>query len=102
MRILVFGTGDYYERYKKWLRNDDIVALLDNNKGKQGQIIDGNHVLSPEDAVRKLDFDAVFILSAHVSEMTKQLLRLGVCGERISTNVSKLREAQICLEAVSA
>ena len=35
MGILVFGTGKYYETYKFWLEQLEIVALLDNAKSKQ-------------------------------------------------------------------
>ncbi len=30
MKLLVFGTGEYYERFKKSTDKEDIVALLDN------------------------------------------------------------------------
>lgn len=30
MKYLLFGTGDYYNRYKKWFESADVVALLDN------------------------------------------------------------------------
>lgn len=60
MRYLLFGTGEYYERYKKWIEGEDIIALLDNSLDKQGTVIDGIWVISPEEAV-KLSFDAVVI-----------------------------------------
>ena len=30
MKFLLFGTGDYYERYKKWFDKNQVLALLDN------------------------------------------------------------------------
>lgn len=77
MRYLLFGTGDYYERYKKWFSNDEIIALLDNSELKQGTYIDGIQVLLPFQGI-KLDYDAIVILSFYVQAMKQQLLELGV------------------------
>ncbi len=77
MKYLIFGTGDYYNRYKKWFCNDEIVALLDNSKVKQNTEIDGIQVLSPEEAIN-LRFDRIIILSFYVKTMKQQLLELGV------------------------
>ena len=38
MKILIFGTGDYYERYKKWLVQEELLALIDNSQQKQGSM----------------------------------------------------------------
>lgn len=77
MKILIFGTGDYYERYKKWLVQEEILALIDNSLKKQGTEIDGIRVLSPEDAV-KLPYEKIVILSFYVREMKRQLVELKV------------------------
>lgn len=77
MKYLLFGTGDYYERYKKWFENDEIVALLDNSSVKQNTYIDGIKVVSPETGVQ-LKYDIVVILSFYVKSMKAQLVELGV------------------------
>lgn len=77
MRYLIFGTGDYYERYKKWFNKDEIIALLDNSSTKQNTYIDGIKVLSPADGVQ-LEYDIIVILSFYVKSMKSQLLKLGV------------------------
>lgn len=82
MRYLLFGIGDYYERYKKWFDKGDVLALLDNSPQKQNKLIDGIRVLPPEEGV-KLPFDAIVILSFYVKTMKKQLLELGVAEEEI-------------------
>lgn len=82
MKYLIFGTGEYYERYKKWFAREDIVALLDNAPGKQNTYLDGIPILSPGQGV-KLAYDAVVILSFYVKEMKRQLLGLGVMEECI-------------------
>lgn len=77
IRFLLFGTGDYYERYKKWFRREDVLALLDNSPAKQNSMIDGIKVLPPAEGV-KLPFDVIVILSFYVKEMRRQLAELGV------------------------
>lgn len=77
MKYLLFGTGDYYERYKKWFDRVEIVALLDNSESKHGTYIDGIQVLSPAQGIM-LEYDAIIILSFYVKAMKHQLLELGV------------------------
>ena len=82
LKFLLFGTGDYYERYKKWFAKEDVLALLDNSLVKQNTYLDGNKILSPEEGVQ-LPYDAIVILSFYVKEMKEQLLRSGVVEEKI-------------------
>ena len=72
MRYLIFGTGDYYNRYKKWFDQQEVVALLDNSEQKQYTRIDGIEVLPPMEGIR-LDYDVVVILSFHFKIMKQQL-----------------------------
>ena len=74
---VLFGTGDYYERYKAWFKDREVVALLDNSAIKQGTVIDGIPVVSPE-RIKDLDYDVVVIMSFYAKEMRCQLLELGV------------------------
>lgn len=82
MKYLIFGTGDYYERYKAWFDKRDVAALLDNAPGKQNTMIDGIRVMAPAEGV-KLTYDCVVILSFYVKEMRRQLTDLGVAEDRI-------------------
>ncbi len=82
MKYLIFGTGDYYNRYKKWFDKDSVLALLDNSPQKQNTFIDGIEVLSPARGVQ-LPYDAVIILSFYVKSMKEQLLGLGVPDDKI-------------------
>lgn len=77
MRYLLFGTGDYYERYKKWFNRNEVLALLDNSGQKQHTFIDGIEVLPPKEGIL-LDYDKIVILSFHVEQMKQQLVSLGV------------------------
>ncbi len=82
IKVLVFGTGDYYQRYKKWVENLNVQALLDNSADKQGTLIDGHPVVSPND-INKFEYDNIIILSFQYKAMKKQLLELGVNEDRI-------------------
>ena len=77
MKVLIFGTGDYYRKYIKWFKKEDVIALLDNDCRKQGSLLDGFEVLSPEAGITK-KYEKIFILSVHEKVMREQLLCLGV------------------------
>lgn len=77
MRILIFGTGDYYNRYKKWLEEKDVLALVDNDKQKIGTMMDGKPIISPFE-IKKYEFDYILILSFCYLDMKNQLLEYGV------------------------
>lgn len=82
MKFLLFGTGDYYNRYKKWFHQHDVLALLDNSVQKHHTVIDGIEVLPPEEGVR-LRYDIIVILSFYVKSMKQQLVSLGVDKKKI-------------------
>lgn len=82
MKYLIFGTGEYYSRYKKWFEKEEIAALIDNAPEKQGTCQDEIQILSPEQGVQ-LDYDRIMILSVYVKEMKRQLVELGVPFEKI-------------------
>lgn len=82
MNYLLFGTGEYYRRYKKWFSEETVLALMDNSPVKQGCVIDEIPVMAPRDAI-KLPYDLIIILSFYVREMIQQLTDLGVERGRI-------------------
>lgn len=82
MRVIVFGTGDMYQKNKTKLKYIKKIVFLDNAKDKQGTWMDGIYIDAPEN-VSKYDYDYVFLLSAYFKEMREQLLKLGVPEEKI-------------------
>lgn len=82
MRYILFGTGDCYKRFRHWFENRDVAAILDNDVNKQGSMMDGHPIVSP-DNLRQYEYDAVVILSFYVTEMKKQLINIGVAEEKI-------------------
>ncbi len=82
MKAAIFGTGKFYSIYKKWFTNIKIVAFLDNDRKKQGKILDGAPILSPNEA-SNLSADRIYIMSHYINEMTLQLKELGIPDEKI-------------------
>ena len=82
MKYLIFGTGDYYNRYKKWFAPEDIIAFIDNSEYKQHTLIDDKPVMSVKEGV-KLSYDVIIILSFYVKTMKKQLIDCGVDEKKI-------------------
>jgi len=81
MKIIVFGTGDYYQRYRNFII-DNVIGFLDNNESKQGTFIDGIQVYAPKEGIKQ-PYDRIYILSAYFREMKEQLLSFGVDENRI-------------------
>lgn len=76
MKIIVFGTGAFYQNRKQFFKAVEIVAFIDNNTTVQNTVMDGVPVYSPADAVG-LEYDYVCIMSnQYAVEMIKQLVQL--------------------------
>lgn len=82
MKILLFGTGDYYRKYRDWFRHEDILGLIDNDEKKCGAVIDGYPVYLPWEAL-DLPYDSIVILSVHEGTMRRQLTELGVPNDKV-------------------
>lgn len=83
MKVLIFGTGQYYEQYAFIIyKYDEVVGLLDNNSDKWGRTIDGVKVYSPDD-IPHIQYDKIILLSVHDIEMHKQLIAGGVSCEKV-------------------
>lgn len=83
-KVLVFGTGQYYENYKENIKSlgNEIIGFLDNNTEKVGTFIDGVLVSNPKDVI-KMEYDKIIIMSMFVSEITEQLLEYGISRDKI-------------------
>lgn len=84
MKIIVFGTGRYYQIFKKYIKSEDIVCFIDNDNNKQGTVFDGKRVQSPyETDYTQCDYVLVLILEN--KEVFSQLLSLGIEKEKIKS-----------------
>lgn len=83
MKLILFGTGKCYDFYKPYFANHNIVALLDNDKKKQGTFKDDIPILAPKE-IKALEYDAVYIVSNdYCDEMYGQLVDLHVSENKI-------------------
>lgn len=82
-KILVFGTGQFYQHRKlRLLEKAEIVGFLDNDKQRQGTVIDEKLVYAPDKAMQ-LSWDYIVLMSAKTDEMYSQLRGLGIPKEKI-------------------
>lgn len=83
MRVVVFGTGRYYQNRKHSLAGIDIAAFLDNDPCKQHTEVDGKPVFLPQQ-VGQLSYDYICVMSGpYFDTMKEQLISLGVNGGAI-------------------
>lgn len=84
MKIIIFGTGNFYEKFKYRFRYDEIVALMDNDEKKIGTIKDGYEIIEPK-CINSYCFDKIVILIYQYETIKKQLINLGVDEDKIIT-----------------
>ena len=77
VKIIIFGTGNYYQKYKPYINNKDIICFADNNAMKHGTILDGKKILNPAE----IDFSAsdyIIVLIEKMNPIVEQLISMGV------------------------
>lgn len=82
MKIIIFGTGNYYRLSKKYIDMDQVMCFVDNDQEKVGTFLDGKEVMLPGTA----DFskcDYVLVLVMRYKNIVKQLSRAGVAEDKI-------------------
>lgn len=83
MRVVIFGTGKFYQKYKNSIKkNIELVAFIDNDPGKWGKMLDGI-MIYPVSDLNKLEYDIVFLISTSHAAMKRQLWTLGVPRDKI-------------------
>ena len=84
MKIVVFGTGLFYDNRKQELKEIcpdwEIIAFLDNNKNIKEK--DGIDVVNPE-KIKEINYEQIILMSKSYLEMKNQLLSLGIDREII-------------------
>ena len=77
MKIIVFGLGRIYQKFKDALKGHQVVGYIDNNRELWGKEIDGIKVYRP-DEINLLSYDFICIMSKYEEEMKEQLIKLGI------------------------
>lgn len=83
MKVVIFGTGKYYQNRKMDIAQDtEIITFIDNNQELAGQYLDGVQINLPKD-LSAFSYDKILLMSVSAYEMRKQLLDMGVDSSRI-------------------
>ncbi|MCL2260339.1 MAG: FkbM family methyltransferase [Fibromonadales bacterium] len=84
-KAIVFGIGQIYKTCADMIRSKfDIVGLIDNDKNKQGQIIDGFKIESPEFLLKgNIAYDKILLIPQVKLTILNQLISLGISMEKI-------------------
>ncbi|HOK40462.1 MAG TPA: hypothetical protein PLD27_05420 [bacterium] len=84
MKILIFGTGKFFERnkYNKDIVENEILAFIDNDKNKQGLFVNDKPIISP-DKIHYYNYDKIVIMSNAANEIRKQLVELNIPIDKI-------------------
>lgn len=82
MKCILWGTGKFYNKFRKLINADDVVFLVDSNSEKAGNIIDGHSVFLPE-KIQESDFDYIVVLVKNDAAILEWLRNNGVSRERI-------------------
>ncbi|MCD8183072.1 MAG: hypothetical protein LUE99_08200 [Bacteroides sp.] len=80
--IVIFGTGNYYRRFRRFIDMSKVTAIVDNNPSKWGMLIDGMKISSPDD-INYGSVTYVLILVKDTEAIVKQLVSKGVSRECI-------------------
>lgn len=82
MRLIVWGTGKLYQKYKDFLFQFNIIKLCDSNPDKQGNYIDGIEVISPEQ-IRDYDYNYIVVVTYQTKSICDALNDLKIPTEKI-------------------
>ncbi|WP_294144827.1 glycosyltransferase family 4 protein [uncultured Selenomonas sp.] len=80
MKVLLFGCGTYYRRYRHLFDGMQVAAIVDNFSSQKE--MDGIPVLRPK-VLEAFDFDCIYLLMARDFPVYQQLLKLGIPCEKI-------------------
>jgi len=85
MKIVVFGTGIIFKRNYKELISEEIIAIVDNDLNKQGQIVEDHYISSPIRIINKCEYDYVVIAVGRSmqEEISIQLRDMGEKDEKV-------------------
>lgn len=85
LKIIIFGLGNRYRTMKRYfyLKDTEIVALVDNDPELIGTVVDG-YVVEPCGHISRYLYDYIIISSDnYASEIKKQLMETGIESEKL-------------------
>lgn len=90
MRLIVWGTGKLYQKYRDFLFQFDVIKLCDSNRDKQGTFIDGIEVITPAQ-LEGYQYDYIVVMTYAAESICAALGDLGVPHNKI------ILHSQLCL-----
>jgi len=97
VKLVIFGTGNYYKQYKKYFSKDEILYLVDNDEQKQGTMLDGKIIYEKHQINYSL-CDYIIILIKQYKEIRQQLLNMEIGGSNpkksgnVGNGISKIKD----------
>ena len=82
MKFIIWGTGKYFNRYRTFINLSDVVAFVDNNKGKWGTQLDNIPIISP-DTLCEYTYDYILIMAAKYNEIRLQIKYMDINLENV-------------------
>ena len=84
MKLIIFGTGNYCLKYLKYIDEDKILFLIDNNPAKCGKRLN-KKIIYPINKIHGVDYDYVIVLIKKYAFIVEQLLKEGIHVKKIIT-----------------
>lgn len=84
MKVIIFGIGKIYNKIKHYFHNEktEVIALVDNRWDTFETPVDGYTVDAPEH-IGRYPYDYIVITSGYDIAIKRQLLKLGICLDKI-------------------
>lgn len=100
MRLIVWGTGNLYQKYKTFLSQFELVRLCDNNPDKKGKFLDGVEIILPSQLI-KWDFDYVVVMTYATEQVCQQAEGLGISADKLIlySQLWCLKESDMCIHS---
>lgn len=82
MRLIVWGTGRLYRKYRNFISQFHIIKLCDSNPDRQGKYIDGIEIIKPAQ-IELYEYDYIVVMIYHTESIYATLNDLGIQQEKI-------------------
>lgn len=86
MKVLVWGTGKYYQQKKQTiLANYQVLAFIDDKR--EERILEGVPVITAKE-IENYQFDAIVIMSSFILEIVAKTSKLGIAENKIILGIN--------------
>ena len=98
MKLIVWGTGNLYRKYKEILSQFELTKLCDNSLDKIGGFLDGVEIIAPSQ-LKKYDFDYIVVMTYATEEVCHQIESLEISADKVIlySQLWCLKEGDICV-----